>query len=316
MKETVLLTGGAGFIASHIAEQYAEKDYDVVIIDNLSSGKLSNLKKIINKDNVYFQQVDIRNFDEMKKVFEKYKPDIINHHAAQKSVPDSIINPLYDLDINLKGLINLIELAKKFKVKNFISVSSGGALSKEIVDDEKSNETDIPQLKSPYAITKFAGENYLKLYSELYDFSYTILRYANVYGPRQIADGECGVVPIFINNILANKESILMTYDDMPRGCTRDYVYVKDIVKANMLVTENKINGVLNIASGIEIGMLDIYEEIIKVFNSNLPIIKKGPRAGDIKRSVLDNSKAKNLLNWSPKVTLHNGLVLLKESMV
>jgi UDP-glucose 4-epimerase len=313
MGNVVLLTGGAGFIGSSIAEEYCNKGYEVVIVDNLSSGNLNNLENIINKKNVHFHNVDITDFLKLKEVFEKYKPNLINHHAAQKSVPASIEDPLYDVNVNIIGFINILVLVKTYKIENFIYVSSGGALSKEIKDNEKSIEIDFPQLESPYAINKYLGEQYLKLFSKLYGFGYTILRYANVYGPRQIADGECGVIPIFINNILENKNSILMTYDDMPRGCTRDYVFVKDIAEVNLMVSEKITNEVINIGSGNEIGILDIYEEIAKVFNSSLGIIKQGPRIGDIKRSVLDNYKAKEILGWQPRTSLIDGLKLLNE---
>lgn len=309
----VLLTGGLGFIGSHIAEKYSELGYTIIIVDNLSSGKIDNIKKIKNNKNVIFVEVDIRNKEDLKEVFEEYRPDIINHHAAQKSVPKSVENPVLDNDINIIGLLNLIELAKEYSIENFIFASSGGALSKLIVGDEKSKESDMPQLFSPYAITKFASESYLKLYAGLYGFKYTILRYANAFGPRQIADGECGVVPIFVNNVVADNKSILMTYDDMPRGCTRDYVYVEDIVEANILATNSSINDLVNIGSGLEVTMLDIYEMINEIYNKNLPIDIIGPREGDIKRSVLDISKAYEKLNWTPKVSLREGLEKIYE---
>ena len=184
----------------------------------------------------------------------------------------------------------------------------GGALSKDITGCEKSRECDTPQLKSPYGITKFAGENYLKLYSELFNFEYTILRYANIYGPRQSADGECGVIPIFVNNILSNKRSVLMTYDDMPNGCTRDYVFIDDIVDINMRTTERCVNDVINIGSGQEVFILDIYKLIEKVFGTEIGIDIKGQRKGDVKRSVLDSTYAKEKTGWQPTISLEEGL--------
>lgn len=311
-KKVVLLTGGAGFIGSHVAEGYQKLKYDVVIVDNLSSGCLKNLDGIIDAENVYFCNVDIRDYNRLEEVFEKYKPNIINHHAAQKSVPYSVINPEYDVSINLCGFMNLIKLANKFRIKHFISVSSGGALSKVIVGNEKSREDDFPQLVSPYAINKFSSEKYLELYAKEYDFDFSILRYANVYGPRQIADGECGVIPIFVENILNDRDSMLMTYSDMPRGCTRDYVYVGDVVKANLLITNQPINTVVNIGSGKEIAILDIYDEIKTVYNKDLPIHIKEHRPGDVRRSVLDCDKAKQLLGWQCETTLKEGLSNLK----
>ena len=313
--KVVLVTGGAGFIGSHVSEAYIENGYDVVIVDNLSSGKIENISGILKKypDNVFFCKSDIRNYDEMEKVFCKYKPKIINHHAAQKSVPFSVDNPQIDVDINISGLLNILKCIKTYKIDHFIGISSGGALSKEIKEDEKSCESDTPQLLSPYAISKFALENYLKIYSSKYDFEYSVLRYANVYGPRQIPDGECGLIPIFIDNIINDKESILMTYDDMPKGCTRDYVNIQDVIRANLLVTKKPTNGVINIGSGKEESILDIYNELQKVFMSEVRINVVGPRAGDIKRSVLDCTKAKEILNWECSVNLTQGLTELKK---
>ncbi len=311
----VLITGGAGFIGSHVAEGYSKKGYEVIIVDNLSSGSIDNISNIIHNENVYFYNVDIRDYEKLEEVFQKHTPNIINHHAAQKSVPYSVINPNYDISINIIGFMNLIKLAKNYQVSHFITVSSGGALSKLIIGNERSKESDFPQLESPYAINKFSSEQYLKLYAQEFGFDYSILRYANVYGPRQIPDGECGVIPIFLENIINASESVLMTYNDMPRGCTRDYVFVYDVVEANMLVTENPINDVVNIGSGKEIAILDIYEEIENVFNKKIPISIAEHRPGDIKRSVLDCEKAKSILKWECKTSLKDGLMVLKETL-
>ncbi|CAM4243317.1 UDP-glucose 4-epimerase [Bacillus manliponensis] len=315
MKERILVTGGAGFIGSHICERYVKEGHEVIIVDNLSSGKHKNIENLLKQEGVYFYTVDITNKKELRNIFKQHRPTVVNHHAAQKSVPYSVENPMYDLEINIIGLLHLITLVQKFPIRNFIYASSGGALSKEIVGNEKSKESDSPQLVSPYAITKFAGEQYIKMYSELYGFNFSILRYANVYGPRQIADGESGVVPIFVNNILAQKESILMTYPDMPTGCTRDYVYVSDIVEANFLCLQKKVNDVINLGSGKEEAILDIYHIIKEVFHSNLAIRIKGPRPGDIKRSVLSNKKAKRVLGWEPHVGLRMGIESVKNDL-
>ena len=308
MNKTVLLTGGAGFIGSHVVESYFREGYIVVIVDNLSSGYLKNIESLIDNKNIFFYNVDIRDKESLENIFKTHKPSIINHHAAQKSVPYSMEDPIYDLSVNLQGLLNILSLVAYYKIDNFIYISSGGALSKKIIKDEKSKETDFPQLKSPYAITKFSGENYIKIYSKLYDFKFTILRYGNVYGPRQVPAGECGVIPIFINNILEGKESILTTYEDMKRGCTRDYINVKDVADINMIATRNPTNEVFNISTGNELYILDIYEEIKEVFHSDLGINIKGPRIGDIRRSVLDISKVKSMLGWEPKISLKEGL--------
>jgi len=311
-----MVTGGAGFIGSHLVEAYLKKGYKVVVVDNLSSGRIENLRNIMDDKNFHFYNLDIRDKDAIEKVFIEHKPNIVSHHAAQKSIPHSVENPIFDLETNGIGLLNLIMLTQKYPIQNFIYVSSGGALSKEIIGDEKSREIDFPQQKSPYAITKFMGENYIKIYASLFGYQYTILRYANIYGPRQIADGECGVIPIFVNNVMENKKSILMTYEDMPNGCTRDYVYIEDIVDINMRVSEQSINDVINIGSGEEIAILDIYKMIEKVFASNIGIDIKGPREGDVKRSVLDNTYAMSKTGWKPKVKLEEGLQKLRSYMM
>lgn len=312
MNNTILLTGGAGFIGSHIAEAYLSLGYKVIIVDDLSSGDKKNINQIIDNENLFFYEVSITDKDALKTIFQKHNPQIINHHAAQKSVPFSVENPLIDLKTNLQGLLTILEVIKEFSIEHFIYISSGGALSKEIVDREKSLESDCPSQESPYAINKYTGEKYVELYSKLLNYNYTILRYSNVYGPRQIADGECGVIPIFVNNILNNRESTLMTYKDMPNGCTRDYVYIDDVVKANILATNHRINDVVNISSGIEEPILAIYNTICDVFDKQIPIKIVGPRIGDIRRSVLSNKKAKKLLSWDYKVGLNEGLNKLK----
>lgn len=308
---TIVVTGGAGFIGSHLVDEYLKRGYEVVVIDNLSTGTMKNLRNATKYDTFHFYQVDIQDMNAMKQVFEKYRPTIINHHAAQKSIPMSIEDPVYDMRINGIGLLNLIVLAKKYAIQNFIYVSSGGALSKEIIGDEKSKETDWPQQQSSYAITKFAGENYIRMYAKLYGFDYTILRYANVYGPRQTMDGECGVVPIFINNILHDRSSILMTYEDMPEGCTRDYIFVGDVVDINMRVTTYCLNDTINIGSGREITIMDIYRTIERVYGKNIEIQVKGPRIGDVRRSVLDYSRAKKRTGWEPKTTFEEGIKII-----
>ena len=310
MKECILLTGGAGFIGSHIAENLVEAGYEVVVVDNLSSGNFCNLRNIVEHTNFHFVNADIRDIEQLENVFREYKPQIVNHHAAQKSVPYSVDNPLVDESINVNGLLNLVVLAGKYQINSFVYVSSGGALSKNIEEGECSTESDIPQLMSPYAINKYSGEKYIELYSKIYDFNYTILRYANVYGPRQIIDGESGVIPIFLNNILSGKESLLMTYEDMPRGCIRDYVYVSDVVEANRIAVEHPLNEVVNIASGQGVPILDVYYLIQKIFRKDVGIKVVGPRKGDIRRSV---EKVDKLCGWKPDVNLEKGLELLKE---
>lgn len=302
----ILVTGGAGFIGSNVVDGYIKEGHEVVIVDDLSSGRLENINP-----KAKFYLADIRS-KEMKKIFEIEKPDIVNHHAAQKSVVKSVEDPLLDADINIKGLLNLLELCVKYNVKKVIFSSSGGAL----VGDAKiipTDETYEPVMISPYAINKYSGEKYLSYYAKIHGLKYTVLRYANVYGPRQIADGECGVIPIFMNNLIDNKPSKLFAYSDMPKGTTRDYVYVGDVAKANIKAINKGDNEMIHIGMEKELYIEDIYYEIEKVIGKTIPLIREKERIGDVKRSVLDCSKARRLLGWTGSVELSEGLKLTYE---
>lgn len=307
--EVVLLTGGAGFIGSHVADAYLAKGHKVVVVDNLSSGKLENLENAFKSPLFVFEKCDITDKVKLEEVFKKYRPTVINHHAAQKSVPYSVEDPINNAIVNEIGLLNLIVLAGKYKIKRFIYVSSGGAMAKDLLYGG-ANENDIVQLESPYAITKYCGELYLKIYSKIYGFDWIGLRYANVYGPRQIPDGECGVVPIFMSNILSGKKSTVFVYDDMPKGCIRDYVNVFDVCEFNEIILETPVglNTVYNIGSGNELTTLEVYEYLEEVLNIKLDFEIKGPRLGDIKRSVLDITKAFEVFGWRPKIDFKNGI--------
>lgn len=312
---TIIVTGGAGFIGSHLTEAYLREGWQVVVVDDFSCGTEKNLAAVWDLPRLHVERVDIRDGSSLRAVFQKYRPIAVNHHAAQKSVADSVVHPLLDQDINGKGFLQVLTAAMDVGVKQIVYASSGGALSKVIEGDELSHEDDPPQLISPYAVHKFAGEKYLAMYAAQGGYQYTVLRYANVYGPRQVADGECGVVPIFVDNILASRPSVLMTYPDMPRGCSRDYVYVADVVRANLMATSRPLNTVVNIGSGKETYILDIYEMLATLFDSEQPIHIVGPRAGDIRRSVLCADRARKRLGWSPEVDWQTGLQALKDSL-
>lgn len=312
---TIIVTGGAGFIGSHLTEAYLREGWQVVVVDDFSCGTEKNLAAVWDSPRLHVERVDIRDGSSLRAVFQKYRPIAVNHHAAQKSVADSVVHPLLDQDINGKGFLQVLTAAMEVGVKQIVYASSGGALSKIIEGDELSREDDPPQLISPYAVHKFAGEQYLSMYAQEGGYQYTVLRYANVYGPRQVADGECGVVPIFVDNILASRPSVLMTYPDMPRGCSRDYVYVADVVRANLMATSRPLNTVVNIGSGKETYILDIYEMLATLFDSEQPIHIVGPRAGDIRRSVLCADRARKQLGWSPEVDWQTGLQALKDSL-
>lgn len=304
----ILVTGGAGFIGSHVVDAYIQEGYEVVVVDNLSGGTLLNIHP-----KAKFYQVDIRS-NELNEVFEKERPDLVNHHAAQKSVPKSWEDPILDADINILGLINILQLCVKYNIRKIIFASSGGALSGSAAI-YPTREQALPSFQSPYAVSKYISEKYIHLYAEIHRTAYVILRYANVYGVRQIAEGECGVIPVFLSNLFAGQPSTLYTYVDMPRGTLRDYVYVKDVAKANVLAVSRGQQTILHIGSGQGIYTADLYEMLQAVTGISLPLKMDKERQGDIKYSLLDCSKAEEELGWKPQTSLLQGLTETVESL-
>lgn len=306
----VLVTGGCGFIASHVADAYINEGYEVVIVDNLSSGKMKNKNK---KAKLY--KVDICD-DEVTKVFDAERPDIVNHHAAQISVPFSVQEPLLDAEINIKGTIRLLELSKDHGVKKFIFSSTGGAIYGEATK-VPTDEEYWPVPASPYAISKFSSERYIQYYHGQFGLNYTILRYSNVFGPRQIPHGEAGVVAIFIEKLLAGQHPTLNHFPEERRGMVRDYCYVKDVARASVIATRNKKVGIFNIGTGKGTHTLDLYTETIKALRSKAKIIppeydepkRDIARPGDIKVSTLNPLKAKKGLRWEAQYDLRKGIV-------
>ena len=227
----ILVTGGAGFIGSYVVDKFIESNHEVVILDNLSTGKEENINP-----KAKFYEVDIRS-ERLEGIFKLEKPDIVDHHAAQISVPVSVRDPLLDADVNALGFLNILQNCVKFQTQKVIFISSGGAIYGEATE-YPTTENYQPQPLSPYAIHKFISEKYLQYYHHQFDLNYTVLRYANVFGPRQIPHGEAGVVSIFITNMRDGKQSHLNAYKDKPDGMIRDYVFVKDVVEANLLALE------------------------------------------------------------------------------
>ncbi len=297
----VLLTGGAGFIGSHVAEAYLKSGFEVVIIDNLASGRIENIPE---KAKFYIADIGSK---EIAKIFEIEKPDIVNHHAAQISVTASTRDPINDAKTNAIGLLNILENSVKNNISKFIFISSGGAIYGD-AEKRPTDEEYEPTPISPYAIHKFLGENYLRFFNHQYGLEYVALRYANVFGPRQDPYGEAGVVAIFINKLLAEKVPTIYAYPDEPEGMTRDYVYVKDVARANILATKRVKNTIINIGTGIETRTYHLYQKIAKVMNSKIEPKRGEARPGDIRHSCLDIKRAKELLNWEPEINLEEGI--------
>lgn len=293
----VLVTGGAGFIASNLADALIEEGHEVVIIDNLSTGKKENINK-----KAKFYKLDVRD-KAIDKVFAKEKPEIVNHHAAQIDVRHSVDDPIYDAEINILGLLNVLKASKKNNVKKIINISSGGVIYGDgaklpIKEDTKKGPI------SPYGIAKLSAEYYVRFYSNIYGLKYTSLRYSNVYGKRQDPLGEAGVIAIFSNMLLNNRQPTI--FGDGKQ--TRDYIYVKDVVNANIQALTKGDNEEFNIGTSKETSVNQLFSAMKKATGFAGEAAYAPSRPGELMRSCLDNSKAKKLLGWSPRYSLEMGL--------
>jgi UDP-glucose 4-epimerase len=305
----ILLTGGAGFIGSHVADAYIKAGHKVVILDNLSTGKREN----INSD-AKFYLCDVRQKELMEKVFKKEKFDLVNHHAAQMSVPYSVIAPQEDASINVLGFLNILELSVKYKIKKVIFISSGGAIYGE-ASEYPTPETYPPVPLSPYAITKFVSEQYLYYYHKQFRLDYTVLRYANVYGPRQIPHGEAGVISIFMTRLIAGQRCTIFAYQDEPEGMKRDYVFVEDVKEANIIALKKGSLAAFNIGTGTPTSTRKLYDIVFSELKDKVKISPKlksplndKERPGDIRRSCLNVAKAKKILSWKAKYDIKKGI--------
>lgn len=305
----VLVTGGAGFIGSNVVDGLIEAGHQVLVVDNLYTGKRSN----VNPE-ARFYELDIR-APQIDELIQRERPDVLNHHAAQMSVPDSVSDPLFDADVNIKGLLNLLEASKKHGVGKIVFISSGGAIYGE-TSEYPTSEGYQPRPLSPYAVSKFSSEHYLEYYRHQYGLDYTTLRYANIYGPRQIPHGEAGVVAIFMDNLLKERQSTLNHFVEDEKGMVRDYCYVGDVVKANLLALEKGSGDFFNIGTGVGTKTLDLYNFIFKSFKEvrpelpeELAMVKKQiTRPGDLTKSCLIIEKARRLLGWVPETDLQEGI--------
>lgn len=292
----VLVTGGAGFIGSHVSDLLISEGFEVIIIDNLSTGKLENMNK-----SARFYHMDIRS-DSLGEVFEKEKPDFVVHHAAQIDVQTSIKNPVLDGDINILGAINILENCVKYGVKKIIYASSAAVYGEPAylpVDEKHSIEP-----MSYYGISKFAPEQYIRVYSSLYDLKHTILRYANVYGPRQAYEGEGGVVAIF-QHLMSTGQAPKIFGDGEQ---TRDYVYVKDVAQANLQALTQGDNETFNISTNEKTTVNQLFDAMRQLLGFRGEAQYGPVRPGDIPHSTLDNGKAMVQLNWKPQYSLKAGL--------
>ncbi|MDD2890365.1 MAG: NAD-dependent epimerase/dehydratase family protein [bacterium] len=291
-----IVTGGAGFIGSHLVDRLIQQGDKVAIIDDLSSGKAKNINK-----SAEFYKLKIES-NKIENVFRKLSPEVIFHLAAQASVVNSTNNPDLDAKANIIGTINLLKLCIKHKVKKIVFSTTGGALYGNTT--VAATEEVYPSPASPYGISKFTGEQYIKFFGNEFNLEYCILRYANVYGPRQDPKGEAGVVAIFTQNMIKNKTCTLFGSGKLKR----DYVYVKDVIEANILAIKLKANETLNIGTGIPTSVNELFELMGKFSNYSISPVYMPKRTGEIEISFLNYAKAKRLLGWEPKTSLADGL--------
>ena len=299
----VLVTGGAGFIGSHVVDAYLEAGHDVVVVDNLSSGTRGNVP-----DRARFVLMDVGR-PEFEVLLGLERPEVVNHHAAQVSVTVSARDPILDARINALGLLNVLGACVRGGVKKFLFVSTGGAIYGD-TQQRPTAEDFPPQPLSPYGIHKLLGEHYLRFYSHQFGLEYTVLRYANVYGPRQNPHGEAGVVAIFIDQLRQGRAPTVFAYAeaDGRDGMTRDYVYVQDVARASVLALERGAGEIINIGTGLETATGALYREIAGCFPQAPEPRWEGARAGDLRHSCLQVAKAEAVLGWQASVGLREGI--------
>jgi len=298
-KTKVLVTGGAGFIGSHIVDMLINEGNEVVVVDDLSTGKERHLNK-----KAKFYKLDIQDAN-LEIVFQNERPDFVIHQAAQKDVRLSVSDPIYDAKVNILGTINLLQNCIKYKVKKVVFASTGGAIYGE-QDVFPASETHPTRPISPYGIAKLVAEHYLYYYKAIYGLDYVSLRYSNVYGPRQDPHGEAGVVAIFIQKMLDGEQPVINGDGKQ----TRDFVYAEDVAMANILALKsNTSENIFNIGTGIETSINQLFNYLKEMINPAIDE-KHGPaKDGEQRRSVIDYTKAEKFLNWKPQVPLLDGLL-------
>ena len=295
----IIITGGAGFIGSHVADSYLAAGHEVVVVDSLwahGGGRRDNLPAKAS-----FVHLDIRD-PGIERVFREFAPDIVSHHAAQHSVAISTRDPQLDAQVNVLGLINVLENAVKAKVKKVIFASSGATYGEPA--HLPADESTPQHPESPYAITKMVAEYYLRFYKAQHGLDYTALRYGNVYGPRQDPNGEAGVISIFIGKFLAH-QGIKIFWDGEQ---TRDYVYVEDVAAVNVAALERGGGACYAIGTGKRTSVNEIYRALVDVTGFEAPVERLEKRAGDVRDAEFDSSLAKAELKWRATTSLRDGM--------
>jgi UDP-glucose 4-epimerase len=295
----ILVTGGAGFIGSHIVDVYVAGGHDVLVLDSLwehGGGRRQNVP-----ERVSFVHMDIRD-ENIERIFQEFKPEIVSHHAAQHSVAISARDPIFDAEVNVRGLLNVLDRSVKHKVRKVIFASSGATFG----DPESlpMNEQTPQRPTSPYGITKMVAEHYLRFYRAEHGLDFTALRYGNVYGPRQDPNGEAGVISIFIGKFL-QKQGIRIDWDGEQ---TRDYVFVKDVAKVNVAALERGGGGCYCIGTNTRTSVNDVYRALVQISGFDAPVTQGPKRAGDCRDAQFDPALAAAELGWKPTAPLLDGM--------
>ena len=295
----ILVTGGAGFIGSHIVDAYLAQGHEVLALDSLwehGGGRRQNIP-----ERALFVHMDVRD-ENITRIFQEFKPDVVNHHAAQHSVAISSRDPRYDADVNIMGLINVLDNCVRSQVQKVVFASSGATFGTP--DSLPMNEQTPQRPESPYGISKMVSEHYLRFYKAEHGLDYTALRYGNVYGPRQDPNGEAGVIAIFIGKFLA-REPVRIDWDGEQ---TRDYVYVKDVARANIDALERGSGNALCIGTNKRTSVNEIYRALVEISGFDAPTAPGPKRPGDARDAQFDPSLAAQVLGWKPTTALIDGM--------
>lgn len=293
----VLVTGGAGFIGSHLVDRLVQEGHEVIIVDNLVTGKRRNINKAAR-----FYKLDIQSW-RLERVFRNERPNIVMHLAAQMDVRKSVEDPMFDAQVNVLGTLNVLQQAVKHGVRKVVFSSSGGAIYGE-QDVFPAPESHPTRPMSPYGLSKLCGEQYLSYFQRASGLQMVSLRYANVYGPRQDPEGEAGVVAIFIQKMLHNEQAVINGNGRQ----TRDFVYVDDVVEANLAMMGQETEGTYNVGTGLETSVNDLFRILVEHTGTTCKEVHGPAKKGEQARSCIDNSKLRQELAWEPRTGLSEGL--------